>query len=223
MNVADHPCAAAVLRVLRRFIPCRIPDRLGRLMNLFEVAHEITSVSQRIFLRDERAAPGVRRHGEVPDRPALARSMLFYEYFHGETARGSARATRPDGPDSSPRSGRPSGLWMPTRCSSSGQGRHPGTARSSSRDRRRRDQCRRESKRRDARGAGRRRTRWRATRRRSSRAEARAAGEVPAAGSPSRSAAAGLRGRCCARWAPWTCRGRSVHVVQVDERIAASG
>ncbi len=50
------------------------PTGSGRLMTLFEVAKEISDRLQRIFLRDDgRPASGVRRHGEVPDRPALAR------------------------------------------------------------------------------------------------------------------------------------------------------
>ena len=50
------------------------PTGSGRLMTLFEVATEISDRLQRIFLRDDdRPASGVRRHGEVPERSALAR------------------------------------------------------------------------------------------------------------------------------------------------------
>ena len=45
----------------------------AELMNLLEVAKEISERLQRIFLRDEaRPAAGVRRHREVPERSALA-------------------------------------------------------------------------------------------------------------------------------------------------------
>ena len=36
----------------------------------------------------ERAAAGVRRREEVPERSALARRLLFYEYFHGDNGAG---------------------------------------------------------------------------------------------------------------------------------------
>ena len=35
-----------------------------------------------------RAAAGLWRHGKIPDRPALARLILFYEYFHGDNGAG---------------------------------------------------------------------------------------------------------------------------------------
>ena len=38
-------------------------------------------------MREGRAA-GLRRHGEVPGRSALARLILFYEYFHGDNGAG---------------------------------------------------------------------------------------------------------------------------------------
>ena len=65
------------------------PTGSGRQMNLYQVAEEIARRLASIFLRDEdgrRPVYGGSR--EVPGRPALARSLLFYEYFHGDNGAG---------------------------------------------------------------------------------------------------------------------------------------
>ena len=50
------------------------PTGSGTMMTLFEVAQEISDRLQRIFVRDANGRrAGVRRHGEVPAGPALAR------------------------------------------------------------------------------------------------------------------------------------------------------
>ena len=65
------------------------PTGSGRLMNLFEVAKEIAARLTRIFLPNEQGRRPV--HGETQEyrkRPPLARLVLFYEYFNGETGAG---------------------------------------------------------------------------------------------------------------------------------------
>jgi hypothetical protein len=65
------------------------PTGSGTLMNLEEVARELSARLARIFLPDERG----RRpcHGEDPryaDDPHWRDLLLFHEYFHGDTGRG---------------------------------------------------------------------------------------------------------------------------------------
>ena len=65
------------------------PTGSGRYMTLWEVAQELSQPAEpHLPARPRGTAAGVWRVGEVPDRPALARSVLFYEYFHGDTGRG---------------------------------------------------------------------------------------------------------------------------------------
>jgi hypothetical protein len=65
------------------------PTGSGRLMNLFEVAHEISRRLIRIFLRDEQGARpvhgGVRKFQSDDHWRDL---ILFYEYFHGDNGAG---------------------------------------------------------------------------------------------------------------------------------------
>jgi hypothetical protein len=65
------------------------PTGSGRLMNLAEVAHELSARLTRIFLPD---AQGRRPcHGSdsrFADDPHWRDLVLFYEYFHGDNARG---------------------------------------------------------------------------------------------------------------------------------------
>ena len=82
------------------------PTGSGKLMNLFEVAKEISDRLTRIFLRDEQRAPaGLWRHGEVPGRiPTGATTSCSTSTSTATTAPGSAPAIRPDGQDSWPSS-----------------------------------------------------------------------------------------------------------------------
>ena len=90
------PVNALIIRALLNFylyygdnftIEC--PTGSGRMMNLFEVAQEITDRLTRIFLRD--------RHGRRPvyggtqkfqEDPHWRDHLLFYEYFHGDNGAG---------------------------------------------------------------------------------------------------------------------------------------
>jgi len=53
------------------------PTGSGRMMTLFEVARDITQRLEMLFRRraDGRRPPRLRRRGEVPDRPAVARQL----------------------------------------------------------------------------------------------------------------------------------------------------
>jgi hypothetical protein len=65
------------------------PTGSGRLMNLFEVAKEITSRLQRLFLRDERGRRAVYGGTEkLQSDPHWRDYVLFYEYFHGDNGAG---------------------------------------------------------------------------------------------------------------------------------------
>jgi hypothetical protein len=65
------------------------PTGSGRMMNLFEVAKEISGRLTRIFLRDERGRRPV--HGgteKFQSDPHWRDHLLFYEYFHGDNGAG---------------------------------------------------------------------------------------------------------------------------------------
>jgi hypothetical protein len=65
------------------------PTGSGRLMNLFEVAKEITARLQRVFLRDDRGRRAVYGGTEkFQSDPHWRDHVLFYEYFHGDNGAG---------------------------------------------------------------------------------------------------------------------------------------
>jgi hypothetical protein len=65
------------------------PTGSGRLMNLFEVAHEIANRLARIFLRDATGRRAVFGGAEKFQRdPHWRDHLLFYEYFHGDNGAG---------------------------------------------------------------------------------------------------------------------------------------
>ena len=65
------------------------PTGSGRLMNLFEVAQEITNRLARIFLRDKTGRRPVFGGAEKFQRdPDWRDHLLFYEYFHGDNGAG---------------------------------------------------------------------------------------------------------------------------------------
>jgi len=90
------PVNALIIRALLVFylyygdgfkIEC--PTGSGRMMNLFEVAKEISGRLTRIFLRDERGRRPV--HGgteKFQSDPQWRDHLLFYEYFHGDNGAG---------------------------------------------------------------------------------------------------------------------------------------
>jgi hypothetical protein len=90
------PVNAMIIRALLNFylyygdnfkIEC--PTGSGKLMNLFEVAREISDRLSRIFLRDEQGRRPVYGGTEKFQRDPLWRDhILFYEYFHGDNGAG---------------------------------------------------------------------------------------------------------------------------------------
>ena len=90
------PVNALIIRALLHYyayygdnfkIEC--PTGSGRMMNLFEVAHEIADRLTRIFLRD----PAGRRpvfggNEKLQSDPHWRDHLLFYEYFHGDNGAG---------------------------------------------------------------------------------------------------------------------------------------
>jgi Glycosyl hydrolase family 63 C-terminal domain len=65
------------------------PTGSGNLMNLFEVAHEITNRLTRIFLRDQNGKRPVFGGAEkFQSDPYWRDNLLFYEYFHGDNGAG---------------------------------------------------------------------------------------------------------------------------------------
>jgi hypothetical protein len=93
------PVNAMIIRALMNFyayygdnfkIEC--PTGSGKLMNLFEVAKEISDRLTRIFLRD--VAPGSGRRAvygateKFQTDPHWRDHILFYEYFHGDNGAG---------------------------------------------------------------------------------------------------------------------------------------
>jgi hypothetical protein len=90
------PVNALIIRALMHYfayygdnfkIEC--PTGSGNLMNLFEVAREITNRLTRIFLRDESGQRPVFGGAEKFQRdPHWRDNLLFYEYFHGDNGAG---------------------------------------------------------------------------------------------------------------------------------------
>jgi Glycosyl hydrolase family 63 C-terminal domain/Mannosylglycerate hydrolase MGH1-like glycoside hydrolase domain len=65
------------------------PTGSGRMMNLFEVAQEITERLARIFLRDNKEhRPVYGGTKKFQDDPHWRDHLLFYEYFHGDNGAG---------------------------------------------------------------------------------------------------------------------------------------
>jgi hypothetical protein len=90
------PVNAVIIRALLNFylyygdsfkIEC--PTGSGHMMNLFEVAKEISDRLSRIFLRDERGRRAVYGGTEkFQTDPHWRDHILFYEYFHGDNGAG---------------------------------------------------------------------------------------------------------------------------------------
>jgi hypothetical protein len=90
------PVNALIIRALLHYysyygdnfkIEC--PTGSGKLMNLFEVAHEITNRLTSIFLRDRNGRRPVFGGAEKFQRdPHWRDNLLFYEYFHGDNGAG---------------------------------------------------------------------------------------------------------------------------------------
>jgi hypothetical protein len=65
------------------------PTGSGHMMNLFEVAKDISDRLSRIFLRDERGRRAVYGGTEkFQTDPHWRDHILFYEYFHGDNGAG---------------------------------------------------------------------------------------------------------------------------------------
>jgi hypothetical protein len=90
------PVNALIIRALMNFylyygdnfkIEC--PTGSGRMMNLFEVAREITDRLARIFLRDSSGRrPVYGGTQKFQEDPHWRDHLLFYEYFHGDNGAG---------------------------------------------------------------------------------------------------------------------------------------
>ena len=90
------PMNGLVIRALLQFylyygdtfrIEC--PTGSGRWMNLFEVAREIATRLERIFLRDESGRrPVYGGTQKFQTDPYWKDYILFYEYFHGDNGAG---------------------------------------------------------------------------------------------------------------------------------------
>ena len=65
------------------------PTGSGRMMNLFEVAREISRRLSRIFLKDEQGRrPVYGGSRKFQEDPHWRDCVLFYEYFHGDNGAG---------------------------------------------------------------------------------------------------------------------------------------
>jgi len=74
------------------------PTGSGDMMNLSEVACELSKRLSRIFLRDAQGRRPVYGGSEkFQTDPNFKDNILFFEYFHGDNGAGSARIIRPDG------------------------------------------------------------------------------------------------------------------------------
>ena len=125
------PVNALLIRALLNFyeyygdafrIEC--PTGSGKMMNLFEVAKEISDRLTRIFLRDGQRAPaGVRRHREVPERSPLARPHPVLRVLP-RRQRGRSRRQSPDRMDRA--GGEDDPALRAARCGEAARGRQGG-------------------------------------------------------------------------------------------------
>ena len=75
--------------LLRRLAEGGVPDRLGELMNLGEVADEIARRLTALFIPDKEGhRPSHGRDPRYASDPAWKDLVLFYEYFDGDDGRG---------------------------------------------------------------------------------------------------------------------------------------
>ena len=90
------PVNALIIRALLQFylyygdnFKVECPTGSGKLMNLFEVSHEISNRLARIFLRDDQGRRPVYGGTErFQTDPHWRDYILFYEYFHGDNGAG---------------------------------------------------------------------------------------------------------------------------------------
>jgi hypothetical protein len=90
------PVNVLILRALLNFylyygdsFKVECPTGSGRMMNLFEVGHEISDRLIRLFLRDEQGRRPVFGGAEkFQSDPHWRDHVLFYEYFHGDNGAG---------------------------------------------------------------------------------------------------------------------------------------
>jgi len=90
------PVNALIIRALLQFylyygdnFKVECPTGSGKLMNLFEVAREISARLTRIFVRDEHGRRPVYGGTEkFQTDPHWRDYILFYEYFHGDNGAG---------------------------------------------------------------------------------------------------------------------------------------
>ena len=90
------PVNALIIRALLNFylyygdsLKIECPTGSGKLMNLFEVAQgDLGPADRHLSPRRARPAPGLRRYGEVPDRPPLVRLHPVLRILHGDNGAG---------------------------------------------------------------------------------------------------------------------------------------
>jgi Mannosylglycerate hydrolase MGH1-like glycoside hydrolase domain len=90
------PVNGLIIRALLQFylyygdnFKVECPTGSGKMMNLFEVSHEITNRLARIFLRDDQGRRPVYGATEkFQTDPHWRDYILFYEYFHGDNGAG---------------------------------------------------------------------------------------------------------------------------------------
>ena len=85
---ADRVAAAVPLLPGRR-LQGGVPHRLGSVSDIVGCRRgTVAPAEQHLHARRQWPAAGVWRHRQVPAGRALARPVLFYEYFHGDTGAG---------------------------------------------------------------------------------------------------------------------------------------
>jgi hypothetical protein len=85
----DHPRSVAVLHVLREWLRCRVPDRVGRQMTLYQVAQELARRLANIFLLDhDGRRPVYGGTKKFQEDPHWRNCISFYEHFHGDNGAG---------------------------------------------------------------------------------------------------------------------------------------
>ena len=93
-ELPDHRVAAEVPSLLRRRLQAsNVPPAPGSCCTIDQVADEIASRLERLFLKDEHGVrPVLGQYPQLQSDPHFRDYVLFHEYFHGDTGRGVGAA-----------------------------------------------------------------------------------------------------------------------------------
>ncbi len=118
-ELPDHRVAAEVSSLLRRRFSRRVPDRLRPAATSMQIADELATRLERLFLKDEHGLrPVLAQYPQMQSDPHFRDYVLFYEYFYGDQRprRGCSSPDRLDRPGCQAPEAAPAGARRPAPC-----------------------------------------------------------------------------------------------------------